>query len=386
MVKAASPWLRSLLRAGKRQQRSMVRAVGKLLAPSKAAKPSVKAKPKLAKARPLPKPRASASARVQPTPKPRAFPERRAVRLAPASGKWLASHYTGFPGEGGMPARRLSYWLYLPDTPPAPAGMPLLVMLHGCDQTATLFAQGTRMNQLAGAQGYAVLYPQQSLRASPHRCWKWYDRATQQGGGDTGLIAGIVHKVARQYPVDRTRIFICGISAGAGMAHIVALNHPGMFAGLGLHSGPLFGAGHSAVGALGVMQHGATARAGDAISEVMERHPAFPPLPIMLIQGSEDAVVRPVNQAQLVHQAMLLNRLPAGATVTVALKPGGTRGHPYQLQDIWRGRQLLLRVARISGLKHAWSGGDATLAYNSGTGPDASKMLLDFFGRARKVR
>ena len=383
MVKLASPWLRSLLRAGKRQQRSVVRAVGKLLAPPKAAKPRVKAKPKpvlnarpAAKARPATKPAAG----LKPQPKPRA------ARLAPASGKWLASHYTGFPGEGGMPARRMRYWLYLPDAQPAAAGMPLLVMLHGCEQSATLFAQGTRMNQLAGAQGYAVLYPQQSLQSHPHRCWKWYDRATQLGGGDVPLIAGIVHKVARQYPVDRTRIFICGLSAGAGMAHIVALNHPGMFAGLGLHSGPLFGAGHSAVGALGVMQHGAPGRAGAAIAEVMERHPAFPPLPTMLIQGDEDPVVRPVNQTQLVHQAMQLNRLAADSPVAVALKPGSARGLPYHVQEVRRGRQLLLRVARISGLKHAWSGGDATLAYNSGTGPDASKMLLDFFGRARKIR
>ena len=32
------------------------------------------------------------------------------------------------------------------------------------------------------AEGYAVLYPQQAVSAHPHRCWKWYDRATQQGG------------------------------------------------------------------------------------------------------------------------------------------------------------------------------------------------------------
>jgi poly(hydroxyalkanoate) depolymerase family esterase len=351
MVKLASPWLRSLLRAGKRQQRSVARVVGTLLAAPKAAKPRAKAK-------------------LQPKPKPRA---------TPAAGKWLASHYTCLPGEGGLPARRMLYWLYLPDAPPGPAGMPLLVMLHGCGQSATQFAQGTRMNQLAEAQGFAVLYPQQSLQAHPRRCWKWYDRATQLGGGDVPLIAGIVQKVVQRYPVDRSRLFLSGLSAGAGMAHIVALNHPGMFAGLGLHSGPVFGAGHNAVGALGVMQHGAAARADDAIAEVMARHRAFPPLPIMLIQGDKDAVVRPVNQTQLARQAMLLNRLPAGSAARATLKPGGPRGRAYQLQDVRRGRELLLRVVRVAGLDHAWSGGDATLAYQSGTGPDASKMLLDFF-------
>ncbi|HZV65519.1 MAG TPA: PHB depolymerase family esterase, partial [Telluria sp.] len=264
-------------------------------------------------------------------------------------------------------------------------GLPLLVMLHGCDQSATLFAQGTRMNQLAEAEGYAVLYPQQAVSAHPHRCWKWYDRATQQGGGDVPLIVGIVDKVVRHYPIDRSRIYICGISAGAGMAHIVALNHPELFAGLGLHSGPIFGAGHSPVGALGVMRHGAHGRVDSAIAEVLARRPAFPPLPTILIQGEDDPVVHPVNQAQLARQAMLLNQLPPDSPVEVVLKVGNKRGHTYQLRDVYHGRKLMLRVARIAELKHAWSGGDERLSFNSAVGPDASKMMLNFFSRHRRL-
>jgi poly(3-hydroxybutyrate) depolymerase len=45
----------------------------------------------------------------------------------------------------------------------------------------------------------------------------------------------------------------------------------------------------------------------------------------------------------------------------------------------------MLRVAQIAELKHAWSGGDERLSYNSGAGPDASRMLLDFFAKHRRV-
>jgi poly(hydroxyalkanoate) depolymerase family esterase len=401
MVKSAYPWLRGLLRAGKKQQRVVARAVKgvvkDLLATPKSAvkpraKPKAKAAPKLVKAR------------VRAPAAPRKQAERPVAPTPPAPGKWMASYYSGLSEQGGLTMRRMHYWLYLPEAPApasflasaltpavgaapaAPPPMPLIVMLHGCDQSATQFAEGTRMNQVAGRLGYAVVYPQQSIGSHPHRCWKWYDRATQQGGGDVGMITGIVHKVMERYRIDRSRIYICGMSAGAGMANIVALNHPELFAALGLHSGPVFGAGHSAIGALTVMQRGAGLRADGAIADALQRHPeGVTGLPTMLIQGEADTVVRPVNQVELARQAMLVNQLPAGSVEEVVHKPAGRGGYAYQVRDVYRKRKVMLRVARIAELPHAWSGGDARLAYNSAQGPDASKMLVSFFARHRRT-
>lgn len=379
MVKTlAYPWLRTLVRAGKQQQRTVNRALKVLLA-------APKPKPK-----PTPKPKAKQKAKQKAKPAPRPAVKRApgagaGAAAAPAPGKWLASHYSGRADHGAGAMRRMSYWLYVPERAAGPAPLPLVVMLHGCDQSATLFAQGTRMNQWAEKRGYAVLYPQQSVSAHPHRCWKWYDRATQQGGGDVSLIVGIVNKVLEHYPIDRSRVYICGMSAGAGMANILALNHPELFAALGMHSGPLYGAGHSAIGALGVMRHGASDRVDSAIAEVLLRRPGFPAMPTMLIQGEDDPVVRPVNQAQLTRQAMLLNRLPAGGAVDVASRAGTARAHPHRIHDLYSGRKLMLRVAQVDQLKHAWSGGDARLSFNSDAGPDASTMLLDFFAQHQRL-
>ncbi len=268
--------------------------------------------------------------------------------------------------------------------------MPLIVMLHGCEQTATQFSQGTRMNQLAEQKKYAVLYPEQSLRSHPNRCWKWYDKATQDGGGDVKIIVGMIEKVAEKYPIDMTRIYICGISAGAAMADIVALNHPHLIAALGIHSGPMFGAGHSMMGAYGVMQHGASNRVASAIAEVLHKAPGFPGMPTILIQGQGDKIVRPINQAQLVQQCLLLNRMAAECAVPVVIKPAGrvgsrNPGRAYETGDFYLGKKLMLRVAQITRLEHAWSGGDGSLAFNSQSGPDASKMMLTFFARHRRI-
>jgi poly(hydroxyalkanoate) depolymerase family esterase len=380
MVKTINPWLRGLLRAGKKQQRSVARVIGTLLAPPK---PAARAKPK-----PRPKaPAAAVPATVAPLKTKRAKTAAPAPQPAtpatPATGKWLASYLPGVSERGAL--RRMSYWLYLPDHPPADsaAGLPLIVMLHGCDQTATLFAQGTRMNQLAETAGYAVLYPQQSVSSHRHRCWKWFDRATQQGGGDVPMIIGIINKVRATYPIDGSRIYICGISAGAAMANIVALNHPDLFAGLGLHSGPSFGGAHSTIGALTVMQHGAGTRVDGPIAEVLGRRDQFHPLPTILIHGDDDPVVRPINLAHLTRQAMLVNNLAADSPAQVAEKVKG--GRAYQLRDVYSGSKVMLRVARVAELKHAWSGGDERVSFNSAQGPDASKMMLDFFSRHRRA-
>jgi poly(hydroxyalkanoate) depolymerase family esterase len=262
-------------------------------------------------------------------------------------------------------------------------------MLHGCHQGAARFAEGTRMNRLAEQKGYALLYPQQETATQRQGCWRWYERATQHGAGDTQALAALVGMIAAQYRIDRRRIYACGLSAGAGMAAVLALNHPELLAAVGLHSAPVFGAGHSPVGALHVMRHGAPLQADAAIRAVLERRSmlaAMPPMPALMIQGEEDQVVRPINQFQLARQWLQLNGLPAGPATRVTVKAAGRGGsrNAHDIHDYLVGGKPLLRVVRISGLGHAWSGGDPALKFNEGAGPDASRMMLDFFGRHRR--
>lgn len=109
-----------------------------------------------------------------------------------------------------------------------------------------------------------------------------------------------------------------------------------------------------------------------------------------LIQGGADRVVHPVNQTQLMRQSLLLNRLHGATSVSDEVKPAGRAGsrnpaNAQQIRDFYVGKKLLLRVARIERLEHAWSGGDASLPFNAKAGPDASKMMLDFFSLHRRA-
>jgi poly(hydroxyalkanoate) depolymerase family esterase len=291
----------------------------------------------------------------------------------------------------------MRYWLYLPkNTPDAAArhGWPLIVMLHGCHQSATQFAQGTRMNQLAEEKGYAVLYPQQLMSVQSQRCWRWYERSTQQGGGETIALAALIGSVCEHHPIDRRRIYACGMSAGAGMAAVLALNYPELIAAVGLHSGPVFGVGHTPIGALHVMRHGA-AQSDAAIFDMFQRRAAMDPsgvpktmlvMPALLIHGDDDQVVRPINQEQLARQWLQVNGLPDGpasrSTTKRASRDGGRNA--YEIHDYLVARKVVVRVVRVTGLHHAWSGGDPTLRFNAEAGPDASRMMLEFFGKHRR--
>ncbi len=324
----------------------------------------------------------------------RRLPAAPAKRIAVASaarpaGKWLASYFSSFEVDGVPSARRMRYWLYLPaNAPPSP--LPVVVMLHGCEQTADEFAQGTRMNLLADEKGFAVLYPQQSRNAHPNRCWSWYKRAIQNGGGEAKMIAALIEKAVLKNELDRSRVYLAGLSAGAAMANIVALNYPDLIAAVGLHSGPVFGAAHSRMGAYGVMQHGASLSIDGAIESAVKRRIAFPAMPAILIHGRQDTVVRPINLAQLARQFTLLDRLSADGAEPLRRKAtepaaASTRGKTCQTDDYYAGKKLMLKVCEIFQLDHAWSGGDCMLRFNACKGPDASKMMWNFFARHRRV-
>ncbi len=357
--------LRSLTRAAKTQQK---------IAAQLLAAPKMKAQPK---------PKRKGAALRSPAALELRQHARKATPVAP--GKWLAAHVALPQQPGQAPGRRMAYWLYLPSQPAPPRGWPLVVMLHGCHQSATQFAQGTRMNLVAEQKGYAVLYPQQLAGAQAQRCWRWYDEATQRGGGDCALLASLVANVCAHHGIDLRRVYACGLSAGAGMAAVLALNHPELFAAVGLHSGPVFGAGHTPAGALHVMRHGALGHA-DAIHGVLRGRPGFPAMPALLVQGEDDHVVRPVNQQQLARQWLLLNGLPLSAPASVASKDATRNGsrHAHTIRDYVAGGKVVLRVASIAGLGHAWSGGDPDLAFNAAPGPDASRMMAAFFALHRR--
>ncbi len=161
--------------------------------------------------------------------------------LSPASqfvhargGAWHEFVYHGQAGSR-------PYFVYTPEDYRPGTPVPLLVMLHGCTQTAADFAAGTQMNELADAHKFIVVYPQQTPLNNPTACWNWSIPANQsRGRGESAILAGIVKTVERntsQWTIDRSRVFVAGASAGAVMSVILGATYPDLFAAIGVAAG-----------------------------------------------------------------------------------------------------------------------------------------------------
>ncbi len=328
------------------------------------------AAPKAAKKRGAPKRRAAKPAA--------ASASRSAAAPALGTGRWEASRQFS-DGHG----RRLTYARYTPAAAPR-AGMPLVVMLHGCRQTALSFARGSRMNQWADAGGFMVLYPQQSMTRQVQRCWRWFQPDDAHGGAEADLIAALIRAECARHALDPERVYIAGLSAGAGMAALVALRHPRLIAAVAMHSGPVAGDAHSATGGIGTMRRGALKPLLPLLEKVADPAVFRLGMPAMILQGQLDPTVAPRNAKQLFEQFRAVNDLPPESVPVERVLGLGT-DKSYRRVDMLRGSRTVLRLCEITLLEHAWSGGDASVRYHARSGPDASALIWRFFQTQRRA-
>ncbi len=265
--------------------------------------------------------------------------------------------------EGSM-----EYRLYRPAD--AAAGMPLVVMLHGCTQSPEDFACGTGMNQLADEFGFLVAYPRQSASANAQKCWNWFRPGDQRRDcGEPALLAGIVQDVMTGHKIDASRVYIAGLSAGGAAAAIMAAEYPDIFAAVGIHSGIACGAARDLPSALSAMKRGSGRRHSVRADQRF--------VPVITFHGDYDTTVHEVNSRDIVAAASIV----AGVPLSVEVVEGrSTSGRPFtKNSSIDQHGRVLIEQWTIKGSGHAWSGGDPAGTYTDPSGPDASREMVRFF-------
>jgi poly(hydroxyalkanoate) depolymerase family esterase len=290
----------------------------------------------------------------------------RANKAPAGAGDWIAGMAMGATG-----ARR--YRLYRPPDVKFGERLPLMVMLHGCGQDARSFAQSTRMNRIAARERFMVLYPEQDRLANAQGCWNWFDTRSGRAYGEAELIMKAIDQVCVLYRVDRTRIAVAGLSAGASMAALLVTRHPARFKAVMMHSGIPPGTAHSTISAVGAM-HGLRP-VKPLLATPVTMAALWPPL--LVIHGGVDRVVAANNG----HAAAQVWANAAGASpLKVRTLQRGNR-YPMTVTDFKLRSSTVATLVEVGKLGHAWSGGAANQPYSDGQGPDASRMRWAFAAR-----
>lgn len=280
--------------------------------------------------------------------------------------RFLTASYTGHAGT-------CVYKLYVPG---AYCGrpLPLIVMLHGCTQSADDFAAGTGMNAIGETHACFVAYPAQPQSANSSTCWNWFSPSHQRRGcGEPSLIAGITTQIMRDFAIDRRRVYVAGLSAGGAAAAVLGATYPDVFAAIGVQSGLACGAARNVPSALAAMRRG-----GGAVSNNSPLLPSNSPhIPAIVFHGGKDRTVHPRNGDQVIEQALSRSNAD-GRTATRRGRIAG--GHSYtQTSYLDAKGDALHEMWVVHEAGHAWSGGSPAGSYTDPLGPDASREMLRFF-------
>jgi poly(hydroxyalkanoate) depolymerase family esterase len=287
--------------------------------------------------------------------------EPKTVDIVPEGGRYVSGSFSNSDGTR-------SYKLFIPTIRDA-GPRPLVVMLHGCTQSADDFAAGTHMNFAAEMQGCFVVYPEQPQAANASKCWNWFRPGDQaRGKGEPSLIAGITRQVVEAHDIDRGRIYVAGLSAGGAAAAIMGEVYSDLYAAVGVHSGLACGSAHDVTSAFTAMRGG-----GKDINSPA----SVSAKPTIVFHGDKDATVHPCNGAKVI------SRLAGNANFEMqTVRKSSPTGNSFSY-TVHRVASGLVELWELHGAGHAWSGGSPAGSFTSADGPDASKEMLSFFLKHR---
>ena len=276
------------------------------------------------------------------------------------------------------------YRLFIPGTAANADQKALVVMLHGCDQSASDFATVTGMDAIARREKFAVVYPEQAASKNARGCWNWFSVAEQSRAGDEALfVLDVIDEAAQLTAIDEARVFAAGLSAGAALAVILGSCYPERFKAIGAHSGLAFKAASTAATAAWIMAAG-PAYSGDASAEGAKICAGkMLASSAIIIHGDADATVHPAHGSRIYDQFRALADWADDAARNNSVSPNessvGSDGKSYERVVTKKGDGAIVEHISVQGLAHAWSGGKSGFAYSDPEGPSASEMLWAFF-------
>jgi poly(hydroxyalkanoate) depolymerase family esterase len=220
----------------------------------------------------------------------------------------------------------LRMFSYVPgNLQPAPG---LVVVLHGCGQTAAGYDLGAGWSTLAKHYGFALLMPEQQPVNNAQGCFNWFNpEDTARGRGEACSIRQMIARMADDHQIDPHRIFVTGISAGGAMTSVMLATYPEVFTAGAIIAGLPFGVATNVREALNGMFQSPVRPAGELGDLVRGASRHRGPWPkVSVWHGSADRTVNPANANEIVKQWLDVHQLPS-----TPMSAGTVDGYPRQI-------------------------------------------------------
>jgi poly(hydroxyalkanoate) depolymerase family esterase len=204
----------------------------------------------------------------------------------------------------------------------------LVVVLHGCGQTAAGYDLGTGWSTLAERYGFALLMPEQQASNNANTCFNWFNpEDISRDGGEASSIRQMIARMVGDHKIDSRRIYVTGLSAGGAMTSAMLATYPELFAGGAVIAGLPFGIANNVREALsGMMQSPSrpASELGNLVRNASRHKGPWPKLSVW--HGSADRTVSPGNADEIVKQWLDVHQLPLAPMST-----GDVDGYPRQV-------------------------------------------------------
>jgi poly(hydroxyalkanoate) depolymerase family esterase len=229
---------------------------------------------------------------------------------------------TGFGANPGD----LRMFSFVPDSVQQPPA--LVVVLHGCGQSAAAYDLGAGWSTLAKHFGFALLMPEQQRANNANGCFNWFNpEDTTRNSGEACSLRQMIARMVGDHGVDPRRIFVTGLSAGGAMTTVMLATYPEVFAGGAVIAGLPYGVASNVREALSGMFQSSSRPArelGDLVRKASNHTGPWPKISVW--HGSADRTVNPANADEIVKQWLDVHDFPASP-----MSEGTVDGYPRQV-------------------------------------------------------
>lgn len=291
------------------------------------------------------------------------------------------------------------FYVFIPDSYDSRRPVPMVMVLHGCNQTRETVIDEFGWLSIADRHGFIVVAPDISTDdwfRNP-QCWGyWENKEIHQGRGEVEDLRRIGLQVEREWSIDPNHRHIAGLSSGGFMANAAAVVHNEYWASAGIHSGGGYGEGtgtYSKTCSTPRESSGRFKSPQHIVADMRNEMDNDYPIPVMLIHSRNDCSVGyGVDNDTTRYGGLTSNR-------EAWLEVNG--GDPLDTMDCSKDAiqcdhqkfgtttRSSLEVVAMDGLiqdtqdnkGHYWSGGERDGAYTETRGPEAAAIFWDFFQR-----